>query len=1101
MDKPIVFMFSGQGSQYFQMGKELFDQNPSFRRWMLQLDRSFTSITGQSVLDILYDPRKTKGDIFNHTIHTHPAIFMLEYALAQTLIESGIRPTYVLGSSLGEFAAAAVAGILDAEQALAAVLKQAEAFESNCVGGGMLAVLAEPAVYENSILLKNETELVGVNYHSHFVISGGRVQIQAAERFLKEHTIIFQQLPVSFAFHSSLIDPAEQEYKAFLSTQRQMRPTISFVSGVKGRLINELDSDYFWDVVRQPIRFYEAMKAMEQERDYIYLDISPSGVLSNFAKRIIPSDSHSECYAILSSYGVHVEVMDRLQRAGKGKNMLSKGRKEKKMTTFLFPGQGSQHKGMGETLFDEFAEVTAKADEILGYSIKELCLEDPKKQLGSTDFTQPALYIVNALIYLKKVKDTGKQPDFVAGHSLGEYNALFAAGAFDFETGLRIVKKRGELMAKATGGGMAAVMGLSEEQIDVVLKQNGLTSIDVANYNSPSQIVLSGRKEEIIQAQSVFEAAGAVMYIILNVSGAFHSRYMEQAKQEFGDFLEQFSFGSLTIPVISNVTARPYKQCDIKPNVMEQITSSVKWTETIRYLMGKGEMEFEEIGPKDVLKKLLNTIRRDATPLEIDEEDEQPGNVDDVQTVVTSIQSELQPKNHPISSMGEVTASSIGSQEFKHDYGLKYAYVVGAMYKGISSKELVVKVGKAGMLGFFGSGGVSMDNIEKAIQYIQRELKANEAYGMNFLHHPDKPDLEEKTIDLYLKYGITVIEASSFMSLTPALVRYRAKGLSLGIDKTITIRNKIIAKVSRPEVAAAFLRPAPERIIEKLLQERKITFEEAECLRKIPMADDLCVEADSGGHTDQGSAYALMPAMIKLRDEMMKQHGYSKKIRVGAAGGIGTPEAAVAAFMLGADFIVTGSINQCTVEAGTSDAAKELLQQANVQDMDYAPAGDMFEIGAKVQVLKKGLFFPSRANKLYDLYRQYNSLDEIDEATKKRIQEKYFKKSFEEVYKEVIAYKTPQELEKIERNPKNKMAAVFKWYFAFSNRLAISGSPEQKVDYQIHCGPALGAFNQWVQGTALENWKDRHVDEIGEMLMKETAELLKKRIMSFIGNR
>ncbi|WPS89975.1 ACP S-malonyltransferase [Brevibacillus halotolerans] len=1098
MEKPIVFMFSGQGSQYFQMGKELFDQNPSFRRWMLQLDRISSSITGQSVLEILYDPTKAKGDRFNQTKHTHPAIFMLEYALAKTLIESGIRPAYVLGSSLGEFAAAAVAGILDAEQALTAVLKQAEVFESTCVPGGMLAVLAEPAVYENSIL-KNETELVGVNYHSHFVISGGMNQIQAAERFLREQNIISQQLPVSFAFHSSLIDPAELDYKAFLFTQRQKQPTISFVSGVKGRLISEVDSDYFWDVVRQPICFFESLQAMEQEGDYIYLDISPSGALSNFAKRIIRSDSQSECYSILSSYGVQLEVIERLQCAGKEKNMLSKGRKEKKMTTFLFPGQGSQHKGMGEALFDEFAELTAKADEILGYSIKELCLEDPNKQLGSTDYTQPALYTVNALSYLKRVKETGQKPDFVAGHSLGEYNALFAAGAFDFETGLRIVKKRGELMAKATGGGMAAVMGLREEQINAVLQQNGLTSIDIANYNSPSQIVLSGRKEEIVQAQPVFEAAGAVMYIILNVSGAFHSRYMEQAKQEFGHFLEQFSFGALSIPVISNVTARPYKQCDIKQNVMKQITSSVKWTETIRYVMGKGEMEFEEIGPKDVLKKLLNTIRRDATPLVIDEQEEQVNNADDAQTGVTSIEPVLQAENQPISTTRELTATSIGNQAFKRDYGLKYAYVVGAMYKGISSKELVVKVGKAGMLGFFGSGGVSLDDIEKAIQYIQRELKDNQPYGMNFLHHPDKPDLEEKTIDLYLKYGVTVIEASSFMSMTPSLVRYRAKGLSLGIDKTITIQNKVIAKVSRPEVAAAFLRPAPERIIEKLLHERKITAEEAECLRKIPMADDLCVEADSGGHTDQGSAYALMPAMIKLRDEMMKQHGYPKTIRVGAAGGIGTPEAAVAAFMLGADFIVTGSINQCTVEAGTSDAAKDLLQQANVQDMDYAPAGDMFEIGAKVQVLKKGLFFPSRANKLYDLYRQYNSLDEIDETTKKRIQEKYLKKSFEEVYKEIIAYKTPQELEKIERNPKNKMAAIFKWYFAFSNRLAISGSPEYKVDYQIHCGPALGAFNQWVQGTALENWKNRHVDEIGEFLMKETTELLKKRIVSFIG--
>src|SRR5262249_24592935 len=157
---------------------------------------------------------------------------------------------------------------------------------------------------------------------------------------------------------------------------------------------------------------------------------------------------------------------------------------------------------------------------------------------------------------------------------------------------------------------------------------------------------------------------------------------------------------------------------------------------------------------------------------------------------------------------------------------------------------------------------------------------------------------------------------------------------------------------------------------------------------------DICVEADSGGHTDGGVAYALMPAMIRLRDEMMAKYHYDKPIRVGAAGGIGTPESAAAAFIMGADFILTGSINQCSVEAGTSDAVKDILQGLNVQDKSYAPAGDMFELGAKVQVVRKGLFFPARANKLYDLYQRFNSIDEIDEKTQQQIQEKYFQRSF-----------------------------------------------------------------------------------------------------------
>lgn len=204
----------------------------------------------------------------------------------------------------------------------------------------------------------------------------------------------------------------------------------------------------------------------------------------------------------------------------------------------------------------------------------------------------------------------------------------------------------------------------------------------------------------------------------------------------------------------------------------------------------------------------------------------------------------------------------------------------------------------------------------------------------------------------------------------------------------------------------------------------------------------------------------------------------------------------MAAFVLGADFILTGSINQCTAEASTSDRVKDLLQQINVQDTVYAPAGDMFESGSKVQVLKKGVFFPARANKLHDLYQRYDSLSDIDQKTLTQIEEKYFKRSIDQVYEDIKSYQPLKEIEKAERNPKHKMALIFRWYFRYSSDLAIRGSGESKVDYQIHCGPALGAFNQWVKGTELENWRNRHVGEIGEKLMTETAQLLNAKIQS-----
>lgn len=777
----------------------------------------------------------------------------------------------------------------------------------------------------------------------------------------------------------------------------------------------------------------------------------------------------------------------------------------KRMVTYVFPGQGSQTKGMGDGLFDEFEELTLQADGVLGYSIKELCLEDPNQTIGMTQYTQPALYVVNALSYLQKVNNIGEKPDFVAGHSLGEYNALFAAGAFDFATGLKLVQKRGELMSHAIGGGMAAVIGLTAEQVADALISNGLENIDIANYNSPTQIVISGRRTDIENAQPIFERVkGVKMYVILKTSGAFHSRYMEQSRKEYEGFISDIQFFELMIPVISNFTARPYKQSEIRQNLIQQITHPVKWTESIRYLMGLGEMEFEEIGPGKVLSGLARRIKNEAEPLIVSQDDQsidplvkavEEHNVVPIKSHKTAAKEVIKTEKNLM-----LSASSLGSLEFKKEYGLKYAYLTGGMYRGVASIDMVVKMGKAGMMGYLGTGGLQLSDIEQAIESIQQELSAGESYGINLLHNPNNPEKEERTVDIFLKHGVKKIEAAAFLNVTPALVKYRAKGLKRNLQGEIFVPQKIMVKVSRPEVAAEFLTPAPERIVSKLLEDNKITQEEAELLKKIPMADYICVEADSGGHTDGGVAYTLMPAMTKLRDEMMKKHQYIKKVGVGAAGGIGTPAAAAAAFILGADFILTGSINQCTVEAATSDNVKNLLQQMNVQDTEYVPAGDMFEIGAKVQVLKKGLFFPGRANKLYELYRKYNSLDEIDEKTKIQIQEKYFNRSFKEVYEDVKKFYPPQEIEKAERNPKHKMALIFRWYFGYSSQLALKGDEKGKVDYQIHCGPALGAFNQWIKETPLENWQNRHVDEIAEKIMAEAAALLNQRYNTLMKN-
>lgn len=277
-------------------------------------------------------------------------------------------------------------------------------------------------------------------------------------------------------------------------------------------------------------------------------------------------------------------------------------------TVFMFPGQGSQAPGMGEELFDRYPEVVAEADAILGYSIKELCLKNPDGMLHRTDFTQPALYTVNVLSYLAKIKEEDIRPDYVIGHSLGEYSALYAADAFDFATGLKLVQKRGALMNAATGGGMAAILGMDGDAVAKALAELGAENIDVANYNSPRQTVISGIKDDIEIFAPKMKEKGARRVVILPVSGAFHSRYMKQAADEFETFLAGFSFGGLRMPCIANCSAEPYTDNLIASNLVKQIYSSVRWIETIRGLREMGAGKFIEIGPGTVLSGLVRQI-------------------------------------------------------------------------------------------------------------------------------------------------------------------------------------------------------------------------------------------------------------------------------------------------------------------------------------------------------------------------------------------------------------------------------------------------------------------------------------------------------------
>lgn len=283
-------------------------------------------------------------------------------------------------------------------------------------------------------------------------------------------------------------------------------------------------------------------------------------------------------------------------------------------SVWVFPGQGSQRKGMGEGLFERYARETALADEVLGYSLRTLCLEDPDGVLNRTEFTQPALFAVSALSFLAKRDDGATLPDVYAGHSLGEFNALFAAGAFDFATGVALVAKRGELMSEAPRGAMAAVIGPDLTRVRALLDEAGLGEVDIANINSGSQIVISGLYDDIERCQPVFAEAGA-RFARLNVSAAFHSRWMRDIQAQFADYIATQPLRPLQKDVISNRTARPHARDTYLPQLIEQISHPVNWYESMSWLLSRGDVALEEIGPGTVLSGLFVKIRKDPMPM------------------------------------------------------------------------------------------------------------------------------------------------------------------------------------------------------------------------------------------------------------------------------------------------------------------------------------------------------------------------------------------------------------------------------------------------------------------------------------------------------
>ena len=432
---------------------------------------------------------------------------------------------------------------------------------------------------------------------------------------------------------------------------------------------------------------------------------------------------------------------------------------------------------------------------------------------------------------------------------------------------------------------------------------------------------------------------------------------------------------------------------------------------------------------------------------------------------------------------------NLGDEAFRRDHRVRYAYVAGAMANGIASTRLVAEMGRAGMLSFFGAAGLSLKSVEAAIDEITSAIP-DAPYGFSLIHSPNEPDLEAGVVSLYLRRGIRLVEASAYLRLTLPVVRFRVSGIRRDAEGRIVTPNRVMAKVSRVEVATQFFSPPPQEFLNELVRAREITPEQALLAAKIPMAQDVTAEADSGGHTDNRPLVTLLPTLLALRDRMQDKYGYEQPLRVGAAGGLATPAGLAAAFAMGAAYVLTGSVNQACVESGSSDAVRQMLAQAEQADTAMAPAADMFEMGVRVQVLKRGTMFPMRAAKLYDLYRGYPGLDSLAEPDKSFIEKQLLRSTIEEAWRstrEFFLKRDPGQVERAERDPKHRMALVFRSYLGLSSRWANAGEPSRAMDYQVWCGPAMGAFNEWTRGTFLEKPENRRVVVVAQNLIYGAA--------------
>lgn len=944
-----VFMFGGQGCHYYQMASHLFLTHSTFREAMLRLDLIGQRILGKSVIAEIYRKDKSRSDDFSSITFTHPSIVMVQLALISTLAAEGITADSVIGTSLGEFIAACVAGAISDTDLLAAICDQALLIEQfagqgKLPKGGMLSALITPDERDALLAEFPEVAVAGVHHSRHVTFSGDTWVIDALEKSCQQRAFLYQRIAVDYAFHSPAIRPLKAASLASIKKYTTWAFTLPFYSCATVARCRVIDAEHFWGIVESPINFADTIDLIEASATGatpVYVDLSPSGSLHGFVKQHLGAFRAKQVPVSLTlmslmsndttQYQAGVLTLKRLAKAysesaiaqpGPQDTTLVNHSMEKtrtsvvgnnpaKNTALVFPGQASQRVGMGRELFERFRRQTEIASDILGYSIEQLCLEDPQKQLNKTQYTQPALYTVCALQYLAYREDNEVVIEFLAGHSLGEYAALFAADVFDFETGLRIVKHRGELMSSANAGSMAVILNYKAQDLQQLLNDNGITSIDIANINSPDQLVIAGPHQALEAFEGIINSLAGT-YIPIPVGAPFHSRYMQPIAQDFERFLEPFTFRPMNKTVISNVTGLPHQNEMLKNQLVKQLYSPVQWLDSVRYLMGLEVDEYVEIGPGDVLTKLTTKIRNKCSPLVLGEKviRQVPGSTESVESKVAR-----QPAKDGLGKAFKSRWSR--GDEFSSYFGLAYPHVLTLSEDNLDY-SFIERAQACGHLAFqavpWTAEAIDSGSLDSILSRLGAK-RSNDSgcVGVAITHSENDKVLFSKV----LAHQLNAVALTGVYGMTTELVYYRVISAYQGRFSSTPQKNKLFIRVDDPRCVQGFYQKLPQGVLERLHLQGRIDATQFEFAKNIAACDAIIL------NNEEHDLEALM-GINRLRVEHPELD-----IKIGIEGALSAPNDFTQGTLSQIDFFVSSELNVLIGESFLPGLIRQTLFSAS----------------------------------------------------------------------------------------------------------------------------------------------------------------------------